>query len=40
MLMEMEKMRSFDEIFLKHGVGEEEISRGFREHKLDQDPQF
>ena len=40
MIMEMEKMRSFDELFLKYGVGEEDISRGFRENKLDGDPEF
>jgi hypothetical protein len=39
-MMELEKMRSFDELFMEFGVGEEEISRGFRENKLDADPEF
>lgn len=38
--METEKVRSFDQLWLEHQVTEEEISRGFREHNLQTDPQF
>ena len=39
-IMETEKVRGFDQLWLEHGVSEEEVSRGFREHNLQTDPQF
>lgn len=40
MIMEMEKIQGFDELWLQYGVGEEEIARGFRENNIQTDPEF
>jgi hypothetical protein len=40
MLMEIEKIKSFDQMFLEHGFAEEEISRAVKEYDLLKDPQF
>jgi len=40
MIMETEKIKGFDELYLEFGVGEEDISRGFRENNIQSDPEF
>jgi hypothetical protein len=40
MLMEIEKMKAFDQMFIEHGIAEEEISRAVKEYDLLKDPEF
>jgi hypothetical protein len=40
MIMETEKVKGFDELWFEFNVTEEEISKGFREHQLQTDPEF
>ena len=38
--METEKVKGFDELWSEFGVGEEDISRGFRDNNIQTDPEF
>jgi len=40
MLLELEKMKAFDQMFFEVGFAEEEISRAVKEHDLLKSPEF
>ena len=39
-LMEVHKIRAFDELFKETGVEEEDITKAFLEYKLSESPEF
>ena len=40
MLMEREKMKAFDRLFIEVGAAEEEIAKAMKEHELEKSPEF
>ena len=40
LLMQNEKTKTFDKLRIEHGVSEDDLQNGVKEHKLNDDPEF